>query len=426
MLDIKFIRENAGRVARAIELKGGGVEIGELLSTDERRRKHLAQIDELRHQRKVNSEEVARSKREGKDASALIARTREIGEEIRELEGKAAEQLVEFEGQMLQVPNVLGPGVPDAADATGNVVVRTWGTKRTFDFAPRAHWDIGVELGLVDFDRGAKLSGSGFILYTGWGARLERALWNFMLDLHTTKHGFKELFPPFLVNRRAMTGTGQLPKLENEMYRCDADDLFLIPTAEVPVTNVHQDEILPEGSLPIYYTAYTACFRREAGAAGKDTRGMIRVHQFDKVELVKIVRPETSYEELESLVACAEAVLQALELPYRVVILAGGDTSFAASKCYDLEVYAPGCDRWLEVSSCSNFEDFQARRINVRYRDAKGKVRFVHTLNGSGVALPRLVIAILENYQQGDGSVTVPDALRPYLANKGTLSRADA
>ena len=426
MLDIKFIRENPDRVRQALAMKGGDVDVDELLALDARRREHLTEVEELRRKRNENSEAVKKAKKAGEDASVLIEATRAIGARIKQLEQAAGDDLARFQEMMIYIPNVTARDVPQVEDESGNEVVSTWGEVRKFDFDAKPHWDIGVELGLLDFERGAKVAGAGFVLYTGWGARLERALWNYMLDLHTGEHGFREVFPPFLVNRRAMTGTGQLPKFEEDMYRCDADDLFLVPTAEVPVTNIHRDEILPHGMLPLYYTAYTACFRREAGAAGKDTRGMIRVHQFDKVELVKFVEPETSYDELETLLAAAETVLQRLELPYRVVLLSAGDTSFAAAKCYDLELYAPGCDQWLEVSSCSNFEAFQARRINLRYRDTQGKVRFVHTLNGSGVALPRLVIAIIENYQDSDGSVTIPQALRPYLGGKQRITAADA
>ena len=425
MLDIKFIRENPNRVREAVRLKGGDLDVDALLALDARRREYLTRIEELRHQRNANSEAVAKAKRAGEDASALIEETRAVGGQIKAIEKQSAEDLDRFNALLFEVPNVTAEDVPQAEDETGNQLIKTWGEPRQFDFEPKPHWDLGADLGILDFERGAKLTGSGFVLYTGFGARLERALWNFMLDLHTTEHGFTEVFPPFVVNRASMTGTGQLPKFEEDMYRCDADDLFLVPTAEVPVTNIHRDEILPEAMLPVYHTAYTACFRREAGAAGKDTRGMIRVHQFDKVEMVKLVEPSTSYDELESLLAAAETVLQRLELPYRVVLLAAGDTSFAAAKCYDIELHAPGCDQWLEVSSCSNFEAFQARRINLRYRDAEGKVHFVHTLNGSGVALPRLVIALLENYQEADGSVVIPEALRPYVGGKDRITAHD-
>jgi seryl-tRNA synthetase len=319
---------------------------------------------------------------------------------------------------LLVIPNIPHSSVP-VGDAFCKKTVRSWGELPKFDFKPASHIELSQHLDIIDFGRAAKITGSNFILYKGWGARLERALINFMLDLHIKKHGYTEVFPPFLVNRQSMTGTGQLPKLEEDMYRLKDDDLFLIPTAEVPVTNIFRDEILNEDDLPIYYTAYTACFRREAGSYGKDTKGLIRVHQFDKVELVKFVKPENSYNELEKLVLDAEDVLQLLGLPYRVAMLATGDLSFAASICYDLEAYAAGIDLWLEVSSCSNFESFQAKRANIKFRrkDTK-KLDFVHTLNGSGIALARTVVAILENYQQKDGSVVIPQALRPYLDGK--------
>jgi seryl-tRNA synthetase len=319
---------------------------------------------------------------------------------------------------ILTVPNIPHQSIP-RGDASKKKTVRSWGSQREFDFKPVTHIELSQHLDIIDFGRAAKITGSNFVLYKGWGAKLERALINFMLDLHTKKHGYTEVFPPFLVNRQSMTGTGQLPKLEEDMYRLKDDDLFLVPTAEVPVTNIFRDEILQEEALPVYYTGYTACFRREAGSYGKDTKGLVRVHQFDKVELVKFVRPETSYEELEKLVNDAEEVLQLLGLPYRVAMLSTEDLSFAASKCYDLEAYAPGMDTWLEVSSCSNFESFQARRANIKFRrkDTK-KTDFLHTLNGSGVALARTVIAILENYQQRDGSISIPEVLRPYFDGK--------
>ena len=314
---------------------------------------------------------------------------------------------------MLTIPNVPHTSVPVGPDSTGNVVARSHGEPRTFDFEPKPHWEIAQRLGMIDFERATRMTGAGFLLYTGWGARLERALYNFMLDLHGSEHGYKEVAPPFVVNTASMTGTGQLPKLKDDMYHVPSDDLWLIPTAEVPVTNIYRDDIVP--SLPTKLVAYTPCFRREAGAAGRETRGMIRVHQFDKVEMVKFTDPATSYDELESLVKDAEDILQRLGLPYRVLSLCTGDISFAAAKCYDIELWAPGQNGWLEVSSCSNFEDFQARRANIRYRTAEGRLAYVHTLNGSGVALARLYVAILENYQQADGSVIVPEALRPYL-----------
>jgi len=324
---------------------------------------------------------------------------------------------------LLRIPNVPAADVPAGEDSKSNEVVKTWGTRKTFAFKPLPHWDLGKALDILDFERASKITGGGFALFKREAARMERALFNFMLDLHTHEHGYVEVFPPFLVNRASMTGTGQLPKLEEDMYRTAADDLFLIPTAEVPVTNLHRDEILPHKQLPIYYTAYTACFRREAGSYGKDTKGLMRVHQFDKVEMVKFTRPETSYQELETLLQAAEKVLQLLGLEYRVLKLCAGDLSFSASKCYDIEIWAPGIERWLEISSCSNFEDFQARRCNIRFRDEDGKVRFVHTLNGSGVALARLILTIIETYQRQDGSIEVPEVLRPYMGGMVEVKR---
>ncbi|MFH0790380.1 MAG: serine--tRNA ligase, partial [Candidatus Omnitrophota bacterium] len=324
----------------------------------------------------------------------------------------------EIDKIILNIPNIPHPSIP-RGDPSKNEIVREWGSLREFDFKPLSHVELCQNLDIIDFSRAAKITGANFILYKGLGARLERALINFMLDLHTQKHGYREIFPPFLVNRASMTGTGQLPKLEDDMYRLKDDDLFLIPTAEVPVTNIHRDEILNEEDLPVYYAAYSACFRREAGSYGKDTKGLMRVHQFNKVEMVKFVRPETSYDELERLLKDAEEVLQLLGLQYRVKVLATQDLSFSAAKCYDIEAYASGIDKWLEVSSCSNFESFQARRANIKFRrrteNKAQKIDFVHTLNGSGIALARTVIAILENYQQKDGSVLIPEVLRPYM-----------
>ncbi|MFQ5957506.1 MAG: serine--tRNA ligase, partial [Candidatus Brocadiales bacterium] len=345
----------------------------------------------------------------------LISEMKAVRKQIKDYAEKLRALDMEMEEILIRIPNIPAEDVPPGEDESANVVVRSWGKMRKFNITPKPHWELGAALGILDIERGAKVSGTGFPLLKGLGARLERALLNFMLDLHTSKHGYKEVFPPFLVNRASMTGTGQLPKLEGDMYRTTEDDLFLIPTAEVPVTNIHRDEILTHKDIPLYYAAYTACFRREAGAHGKDTRGIIRVHQFDKVELVKFVRPETSWDELESLLRDAETVMQLLEIPHRVSKLCAGELSFAASKCYDIEAWAPGTKRWLEVSSCGNFTDFQARRANIRFRDEQGKVQFVHTLNGSGVALPRTMIALLENYQQADGSVVIPDALRNYM-----------
>jgi seryl-tRNA synthetase len=340
---------------------------------------------------------------------------KEISRRISELDSQIKEQEAQLNTLLLNIPNLPHSSLP-IGGPSANKIMRNWGQEKKFNFKPLSHIEICQNLEIVDFNRATKITGSNFILFKGWGAKLERALINFMLDLHTNQHGYTEIFPPFLVNRASMLGTGQLPKMEEDMYQLKDDGLFLIPTAEVPLTNIFRDEILKEEQLPIYYTAYTACFRREAGSYGKDTKGLIRVHEFDKVEMVKFVKPEDSYAELEKLVANAEKVLQLLDLPYRVVMLATQDLSFAASKCYDLEVYAPGIDKWLEVSSCSNFESFQARRANIRFRRQENKkAECVHTLNGSGVALARTVAAILENYQQEDGSVLIPQALKPYL-----------
>jgi seryl-tRNA synthetase len=418
MLDIKFIRENLELVKKSLENRGLKFDLERLAALDDSRRKILAQLEELRSRKNKANDEITAMLKAKKDAKEKIGSMKDIAQKSGALEQQLKEASAELDGLLLTIPNVPHASVP-VGPASKKEVVRTWGSPRVFDFKPVTHIELAQHLDIIDFGRAAKIAGSNFVLFKGWGAKLERALFNFMLDLHTKKHGYTEVFPPFLVNRASMTGTGQLPKLEEDMYRLKDDDLFLIPTAEVPVTNILRDEVLDEEALPIYYTAYSACFRREAGSYGKDTKGLIRVHQFDKVEMVKFVRPETSYDELEKLVANAEAVLQALGLAYRVVALPTGDLSFAASKCYDLEAYAPGIDNWLEVSSCSNFEGFQARRANIRFKkkDTK-KLDYVHTLNGSGVALARTVVAILENYQQQDGSVVIPEVLRPYLDGK--------
>ena len=400
----------------ALLKKGDAAELDRVLELDGEHRGILRELERARARRNTVSRDIRALLRDGRkdDADALKAQVRELGERLQLLEEQEERRRRELEELLLRIPNTPDPSVPVGPDASSNEIVRTWGEPARREFAVRPHWDTGPELGLVDFERGAKIAGSGFLLFRGLGARLERALIEFMLD-HHREAGFVEVSPPFLANRRTMLGTGQLPKMEPDMYRVESEDLFLIPTAEVPVTGIHQDEILDEAELPIYYVAYSPCFRLEAGAHGRETRGLIRVHQFDKVELVKFVSPEQSYAELESLVARAESVLQALELPYRVVLLATADMSFASAKTYDLEVWAPGVERWLEVSSCSNFEDFQARRSNIRFRRRNGDVAFVHTLNGSGLALPRTVIGILEHYLQPDGSVVVPPVLRRYL-----------
>ncbi|MDN3510668.1 MAG: serine--tRNA ligase [Candidatus Jettenia sp.] len=426
MLDINFIRNNPDKIKQAIANKHeNAASIDEILELDVQRRSTIYACEQLKSKRNERSKAVNELKKKGQDASGIIEETKKIGDEIKSSEEKLKGLESQMNNLLLRIPNIPSTDTPVGKDEKDNVVVKTWGNRKVFDFTPLPHWELGSILDILDLERSSKISGSGFILLKGLGAKLERALFSFMLDLHTREHGYTELFPPFLVNRTAMTGTGQLPKLEEDMYRTAVDDLFLVPTAEVPVTNIHRDEIFSYKDLPVYYTAYTPCFRREAGSYGKDTRGIIRVHQFNKVELVKLVRPETSYHELELLVGNAEKVLQLLGLEYRIVKLCTGDMSFAAAKCYDIEVWSPGLDKFLEVSSCSNFEDFQSRRINVRFRDENGKIGFVHTLNGSGLALPRTVIALLETYQQKDGSIVIPDVLYPYMSGIKVIDKKE-
>jgi len=415
MLDLKFIRENKDIVKEAIRNRGYKLDIDELLKLDEEHRKILSEVEDLRAKRnKANDEITAMMKVKG-NPKEIIAKMKPISQKIADFEVKVEEIVQKIDKIRYIIPNIPDKSLPVGGPEC-NKIVKSWGKTPNFDFQPKTHIELAEILDIICFGVASKITGSNFVLYKGPGARLERALMNFMLDLHTKKHGYTEIFPPFLVNRRSMTGTGQLPKLEEDMYRLKDEDLFLIPTAEVPVTNIHAGDTLEESHLPIRYTAYSACFRREAGSYGKDTRGLVRVHQFNKVELVKFTKPETSFDELEKLLLDAEEVLQLLELPYRVVMLATADISFAAAKCYDIELYAAGADAYLEVSSCSCFTDFQARRANIRYRDkATKKTSFVHTLNGSGVALPRLVVAILENYQNKDGSVRIPKSLVPYM-----------
>jgi len=421
MLDIKRIRDNFEEVAEGLRRRGADVALVETArDLDIRRRALVSQADDLKTQRNARSKEIGALKKAGQNTDAVQADVRAIGDTIASLDEELRLTEEALEAAMLRIPNVPYPTIPTGPDASANRVVRHHGEAPVFGFTPLDHIALGEKLGLFDLPRGTKITGSGFPLLKGAGSKLQRALIQYMLDLHTEKHGYTELLPPFVVNSASMRGTGQLPKMAEDMYHCEIDDLWLIPTAEVPVTNYFRDEIL-DCPLPVYLTAYTPCFRREAGSAGKDTRGILRVHQFDKVEMVKFVAPETSYDELESLVKNAEAVLQGLGLHYRILELCSGDISFSAAKCYDIELWAPGQQGWLEVSSCSNFEDFQARRLNCRYRDANGKPRLVHTLNGSGVALPRLVIAILEQFQQADGSVILPEALRPYMRGMEVL-----
>lgn len=422
MLDLKFIRDNPDRVKKALSDRAKTADIAGLLSLDERRRGILRETEEIKRKKNQSSDEISQLLRQKKDASSKIAEMKAISEGEKKLDEELKELDKSIQDLLYEIPNIPDVSVPIGPAASANKIVKTWGNERKFDFEPRTHIELGEYLDILDLPRAAKITGSNFPLFKGDGARMERALISFMLDLHTEKHGYKEIFPPFLVNRASMTGTGQLPKFEEDMYRLKDEDLFLVPTAEVPLTNLHANEILKEDGLPVYYTAYTACFRREAGSYGKETKGLIRVHQFDKVELVKFVQPKDSYDELEKLVLDAASVLEALELQYRLVMLSTGDLSFSASKCYDFEAYAPGVRNWLEVSSCSNFEDFQARRANIKYRlRDTGKSEYVHTLNGSGVALARTVIAILENYQNKDGSVSIPSVLRPYMGGKDKI-----
>ncbi len=416
MLDLKYIRNNVEKVKKAIELKNDHADIDRLLALDNDRRKMLTEVEELKHQRNKVSEDIGRMKKQNQDASKFISEMKNVSDRIKQLDEKIKSLDQDIYEILIRIPNIPHDSVPIGKDASANLEIKRWGELPPKDYKPKPHWEVGENLGIIDFAGGSRLAGSFFINYKGLGARLQRALIAFMLDLHIKKHGYTEVYPPFIVNRESMFATGQLPKLEDDMYVTSVDDLFLIPTAEVPVTNLLRDQLLKGEDLPIYYTAYTPCFRREAGTYGKDTRGLVRVHQFDKVEMVKFVKPETSYDELETLLQNAEEVLQLLELPYRVLALSTGDLSFSAAKCYDIEVWADGLGKWLEVSSCSNFEDFQARRANIRFkRDASAKPEYIHTLNGSGLALPRTVIAILENYQTDEGSIMVPRVLREFM-----------
>lgn len=417
MLDIKRIREDFDSVKKAVESRGkGDFGIDKVREYDVERRKLLAEVEQMKNQQSTSSRQIPVLKKEGKDTTELMAEMKQLSEKIKVLDGQVSEVEAKLRDALLNIPNTPYKDVQEGADDSDNVELRKWGEPRTFDFDEKAHWDIGTDLDILDFERATKIAGTRFTVYKGLGARLERAVINFMLNLHTEEHGFTEILPPFMVNRDAMIGTGQLPKFEDDMFHVPAKDFFLIPTAEVPVTNLRMNEIIDEAELPIYYTAYTPCFRKEAGSAGRDTRGLIRQHQFNKVEMVKFVKPETSYDELETLTAAAEDVLQKLEIPYRVVRLSTGDLGFSSAMTYDIEVWMPSYGRYVEISSCSNFENFQARRGNIRFRPAeKGKPEFVHTLNGSGLAVGRTVAAILENYQQADGSVVIPEALRGFM-----------
>ena len=417
MLDVKRIRKNYEEVKERVEFRGkGDFGLSELKNLDEKRREILADVEKMKNRQNTVSRQIPTLKKEGKDTSVIMEEMKKLSSDIKSLDSKLDEIDEKYRHMLLSIPNTPNEKVPYGVDDSDNEVMRIVGEPRKFDFEPKAHWDIGEDLDILDFERAAKISGTRFTVYKGLGARLERAITNFMLDLHTIDQSYVEILPPFMVNRKAMTGTGQLPKFEEDMFYVPQKDFFLIPTAEVPVTNLRGDEIMKEDELPLYYTAYTPCFRAEAGSAGRDTRGLIRQHQFNKVELVKFVKPEGSYDELEKLTADAEAVLKILGLPYRVVRLCSGDLGFSSAMTYDIEVWMPSYGRYVEISSCSNFEDFQARRAGIRYRNAEtGKAEFVHTLNGSGLAVGRTTAAVLENFQREDGSVEIPEALRKYM-----------
>ena len=416
MLDLKFIRENLEVVKNKLSQRNLEIDLDRIIEIDQRRREIIQEVETLRNERNTVSEIIAAAKKEKKDASIEISRMKEVSQKIKELDTRREEIEATLRDLLLRIPNIPDETVKEGKDPSDNVEIKRWGESPQFDFEPKPHWEIGEKLGILDFERGAKITGARFTLLKGAGALMERALINFMLDLHTREHTYQEVFPPILVNRTSMTGTGQLPKFEEDLFRLVDPDYFLIPTAEVPVTNIHQEEIIEGDKLPLYYTAYTPCFRKEAGAYGKETRGIIRQHQFNKVELVKFTTPDTSYQELEALLNNAEEVLKRLKLHYRVVSLCTGDLGFSAAKTYDIEVWLPSQKDYKEISSCSNFTDFQARRANIRYRpEPKAKPQFLHTLNGSGLAIGRTSVAIIENYQQKDGSVLVPEVLRPYM-----------
>lgn len=417
MLDVKRVRENFEEVKKAVERRGNGdFGIDDIIKYDKERRSILAEVEAMKNKQSVASKEIPKMKKAGEDATALMSELKELSDKIKVLDKQVAEAEANLREAQLNVPNTPAEDVPTGTDDSDNVEVRKYLEPTKFEFEPKAHWDISEDLGILDVERAAKLAGTRFTVYMGPAARLERSCINFMLNKHVEEHNYIEVLPPFLANRFSMTGTGQLPKFEDDMFHVPAKDFFLIPTAEVPLTNLYANEILKEEDLPLYLTAYTPCFRKEAGSAGRDTRGLVRQHQFQKVEMVKLARPDNSYEELETLVANAEAILKALKLPYRVVVLCSGDLGFSATKTYDIEVWMPSYGRYVEISSCSCFEDYQARRMNLRFRpEDGGKPQFIHTLNGSGLAVGRTVAAILENYQQADGSVVVPEVLRPYM-----------
>ena len=419
MLDLKRIRTNPEEIKKALTNRGEDFDtavIDELIALDEERRKILVQVETLKSKRNQVSAEIPKKKKAGEDVTAIMAEMRELGDEIKEFDVKTNEIDEKIKYIMLRIPNIPNPSVPEGESDEDNVEIKRWGEPTKFDFEPKAHWDLGTDLNILDFERGGKIAGSRFTIYKGLGARLERSIINYFLDKHTTENGYTEVLPPYMVNRDSMTGTGQLPKFEEDAFKVENNGYFLIPTAEVPVTNMYRNEVLNGADLPLKYAAYSACFRAEAGSAGRDTRGLVRQHQFNKVELVKFCKPEQSYEELDKLVADAESVLQGLGLPYRIVRICKGDLGFIAAIKYDIEVWMPSYNRYVEISSCSNFEEFQARRANIKYREnPKDKPQFVHTINGSGVAIGRTVAAILENYQQADGTVKVPEVLKPFF-----------
>jgi len=425
MLDIKRIREDYENVKAAVERRcKGSFGIENVLALDEKRRALLTEVETMKNRQNTVSKEIPKLKKAGEDATAIMAEMKELSTKIKEMDGELSQIEADLKDALLNVPNTPNPEVQIGEDDTDNVEIRKFMEPTKFDFEPKAHWDVGTDLDILDFERAAKISGARFTVYKGLGARLERAVISFMLDLHTIDQDYIEILPPFMVNRAAMTGTGQLPKFEEDMFYVPQKDFFLIPTAEVPVTNLRAQEIMSESELPLYYTAYTPCFRAEAGSAGRDTRGLIRQHQFNKVELVKFVKPEGSYDELEKLTADAEEVLKVLQIPYRVVQLSTGDLGFSSAKTYDIEVWMPSYGRYVEISSCSNFEDYQARRAGIRYRNEEtGKAEFVHTLNGSGLAVGRTVAAILENFQQEDGSVIIPEPLRKYMGGVEKITK---
>ncbi|NIA22470.1 MAG: serine--tRNA ligase [Anaerolineaceae bacterium] len=423
MFDINLIRDEPQTVLAGLKRRGEACDIAAIRELDHRRRSLVTERDELRKRRNTVSKEVGRIKSGGGEATEQMAESKAIGQRIKEIEEQLKDIGRSLGEALLRLPNLPAGDVPEGAGPEDNQTLKTVGRPAKLSFPPLPHWELCEKLGILDLQRGAKIAGSGFPVFVGQGAQLVRAMVSWMLDVQTKENGYTEVFPPVLVNPKTMTGTGQLPKFEEELYKLRDDDLYLIPTAEVPVTNLYRDEILTEADLPLLHAAYTLCFRRESGAAGRETRGMIRVHQFNKVEMVKFTTPETSDREHEALTVNAEDLLERLGLAYRRVLLCAGDMSFAARKCYDLEVYSAGCDRWLEVSSCSNFGDFQARRANIRYRTESGKVRFVHTLNGSGLALPRIFVSIVENFQQADGTVRIPDVLQPYMGGREFIGK---